>query len=308
MDTPWGPIPAEVLAFADQIEADTKDLPPIWVAGIEATRLAREEGRSVFGPLVASPLASARQIPGPAGPIPIRTYLPEFPTGVYLHFHGGGWVLGGAHHHDTMSERLATEAGMAVISVDYRLAPEHPYPAGPDDCEAAALWVINYAEEAVGTDHLTIGGESAGAHLAAVTMLRLRDRHGVTPFQAANLAYGMYDLRGTPSVRQWGTRPLILNTELIGWFVDQFAGDPNDPDVSPLLANLEGLPRALFTIGSLDPLLDDSLFMFQRWIAVGNGAELAVWPGAIHAFDHFDTEYAQLTRNRMHKFLQPVHD
>lgn len=304
MDTAWGPEPEDVLVFNGQIEEDTKELPPLWEAGIENARTAREEGRSVFGELTYSPIATADTIPGPAGPIPIRVFRPETIRGIYLHIHGGGWMLGAAHHHDAMTERLARECEMAVVSVDYRLAPEHPYPAGPDDCEVAALWLTEHSETEFGTNHLTIGGESAGAHLAAVTMLRLRDRHGLTPFQAANLAYGMFDLNGTPSVRSWGDRPLILTTPLIEFFVESFGGDPNDPDVSPIFADLAGLGPALFTVGTLDPLLDDSLFMSRRWLAAGNDMDLSVWPGAIHAFDYFDTAYGRSARDTMHAFLR----
>ena len=107
--------------------------------------------------------------------------------------------MGGAHHHDPMLERLADAAGLVVVSTYYRLAPENPYPAGPDDCEAAAVWLYHNAERVFGAHLLAIGGESAGAHLAAVTCLRLRDRHGISPFRAAVLTYGAYDLRGTPS-------------------------------------------------------------------------------------------------------------
>ena len=108
------------------------------------------------------------------------------PRGVYLHLHGGGWVLGGADMQDPMLERIADNTGQAVVAVEYRLAPEHTYPAGLDDCEAAAVWVVQNANKEFGTDVLTIGGESAGGHLTAVTILRMRDRHGYTGFRGAN--------------------------------------------------------------------------------------------------------------------------
>ena len=137
--------------------------------------------------------------------IPLRIIAPANPRGVYLHIHGGGWVLGGADLQDPMLERIADNAGLAVVSVEYRLAPEHPYPAGPDDCEAAAVWLTRHAKAEFGTDALTIGGESAGGHLAAVTLLRMRDRHGYTGFRGANLVYGAYDMTMTPSQRPSAT-------------------------------------------------------------------------------------------------------
>jgi acetyl esterase/lipase len=104
-------------------------------------------------------------------------HLPS--RGVYLHLHGSGWVLGGADMQDPMLERIADNTGQAVVAVEYRLAPEHLYPAGPNDCEAAA-WLVQNGKKEFGTDALTIGGESAGGHLTAVTILRMRDRHGYT--------------------------------------------------------------------------------------------------------------------------------
>jgi acetyl esterase/lipase len=220
-------------------------------------------------------------------------FVPPDPAGVYLHFHGGGWTLGAANQQDVLLWSLARNARVAVVSVDYRLAPEHPYPAGPDDCEAGALWLLDNAEPEFGTDRLVVGGESAGAHLAAVTLLRLRDRHGAaTAFRAANFTFGAFDLTMTPSVRLWGERNLILSTPIVAWFADCFLGHLDAearraPDVSPLYADLRGMPSAIFTVGTLDPLLDDSLFMASRWRAAGNDAELRVVSEAVHGFTAF---------------------
>ena len=149
-----------------------------------------------------------------------------------------------------MLERFADNCGMACVSVEYRLAPEHQYPAGPDDCEAAALWMVREGTKRFGTSKLAIGGESAGAHLSAVTLLRLRDKHKVTPFSAALLNYGCFDLGMTPSARNWGEEKLVLNTSTIVGFRKCFlppGTDTYNPDVSPLYADLRGMPAALFT-------------------------------------------------------------
>jgi acetyl esterase len=296
--------PVEVVAFNAAIEETTRDLPPIWEVGAVVARQARDEGRSVFGPLVLSPRAFDFEADTALGPIRLRVF-PGRGDGVFLHIHGGGWVLGAAHHHDPMLELLTEATGLTVVSVDYRLAPEHPYPAGPDDCEAAALWLVDRARSEFGSPLVAIGGESAGAHLSAVTMLRLRDRHGLSPFRAALLTYGCFDLRGTPSMVSFGDRSVILNTPVTRWFVEQFTGNEglDEPDRSPLFADLSGLPPALFTVGDADPLLDDSLFMAARWRAAGNAATLEVWPGGIHAFDYFETEYGLAARARMAEFL-----
>ena len=301
--------PAEVLAFNQALGLASLHLPKIYEVGPEVARQAREEGKSVFGALVYSDRASEKTVEGPSGPLRFRVIQPVGPPlGVFLHIHGGGWVVGGAHHHDPMLERLADATGLTVVSTYYRLAPENPYPAGPDDCEAAALWLHQNAPGAFGAQLVAIGGESAGAHLAAVTCLRLRDRHGLNPFRAALLTYGAYDLRGTPSVREAGEETLILTTSVIRWFTEQFARrhDLSDPDLSPIFGDLQGLPPALFTVGTIDPLYDDSLFMFSRWRKAGNHAQLDVWPEGIHAFDYFDNEYGRAARDRMHSFLHRI--
>jgi acetyl esterase/lipase len=299
-------VDAETAEFNRKLEAAIAAAPPITSLTPAAIRKARVEGRSVFGPVETVAAARDRRIPGPAGDLALRVLIPESVRGVYLHLHGGGWTLGAPNQSDVRNWKLARRCGLAVVSVDYRLAPEHPYPAGPDDCEAAALWLARNAQAEFGTPRLWIGGESAGAHLAVVTLLRLRDRHGLAPFAGANLVYGCYDLSMTPSQRLWGERDLVLSTPVIAWLVDFFVSDRarrRDPDVSPLYADLTGMPPALFTVGTLDPLLDDSLFLHARWIAAGGRAELAVWPGGIHGFDAFPTALSRAARARMDAFL-----
>lgn len=289
----------------DFVEQMLARFPPVNERNPADIRAERELGRGPFPPPVRLPEASDVVIDGPAGALGLRIVRHEQPRAVYLHVHGGGWTLGAADQQDLLLKLVSDACEATVVSVDYRLAPENPYPAGPDDCEAAALWVADHARE-LGHESLLIGGESAGAHLAVVTLLRLRDRHQRTPFRAANLVFGAYDLGMTPSVRRWGMRNLILNTPIVQWFADNFVSHDRraDPDVSPLYADLRGLPPALFTIGTLDPLLDDSLFMHGRWLAAGNAAELAVYPGGIHAFTLFPTALAQRANLRQLEFLK----
>jgi acetyl esterase/lipase len=299
-------IDPDTAAFNTQLAQALAGVPPIWEVPVAETRAAREEGRGAFGPLILSDMAKDRTIPTPGGPLTIRTFVPETVSGAYLYFHGGGWTIGRAHHSDPRLEALAKADNLAVVSVDYRKAPEHPYPAGPDDCEAAALWLVEHAQAEFGSNRLLIGGESAGAHLSVVTLLRLRDKHQLRPFSRANLVYGAYDLAGTPSVRSAPADTLILPKPSIDWFVAQFGiqGKEQDPDVSPIWADLHGLPPALFTVGTLDPLLDDSLFMYTRWIAAGNDAELAIYPGAVHGFNMFPYRLAQQANQRVTEFLK----
>ncbi len=300
-------IDAETAAYNAELEAAQANAPSIMDVPVEEIRSAREEGRSPSGPVVLSDMARERKIDGPDGnKITLRTFVPDQPKGVYLHIHGGGWVLGRAHLQDPRNEQIASGCEVAVVSVDYRLAPEHRYPAALDDCEAAALWVAENAKAEFGVENIVIGGESAGGHLSATTLIRMRDKHGFDGFRAANLVYGVYDLYMTPSQSNWGERILVLSTPIMKWFSEQFIDDDKrrDPDVSPLYANLGGLPPALFTVGTLDPLLDDTLFMYQRWIAAGNAAELAVYPGGPHGFDGHPTELARRSRRRMDDFIK----
>lgn len=298
-------IAPETRTFNERIEKLLATVPSILETPVAEVRAARVAGKSFLGPVVYSPDARDRNIAGPTGTLPLRLFATPDAKGVLLHIHGGGWALGAHDQQDPMLEALAKQTGLGVVSVGYRLAPEHPYPAAPDDCEAAALWLIQHALREFGSDRLYIAGESAGAHLAAATLLRLRDRHRLTPFRGAVLTYGGYDMNLTPSARRWGNRNLILSTPIVDQYVDWFAPPPvrDDPDASPLLADLSQLPPALFTIGTLDPLLDDSLFMASRWVAAGNEAELAVYPGGPHAFNAFPTALARSANQRIYEFL-----
>jgi acetyl esterase len=261
-----------------------------------ASRAARDSGEGPFPAPVTLEEGEDRMIPGRAGGVPLRVFTPPVVRGVYLHIHGGGWTLGTSAGQDIPLWRLARAAEVAVVSVGYRLAPEHPYPAGPDDCEDAARWLVDRAAEEFGTDRLTIGGESAGAHLAVVTLLRLGAR--AAAFRAAQLTFGAYDLSMTPSQRQWGELNLSISTPIMAWFYDQFlpGTSPEErrrPDVSPLYADLRGMPPARFVVGTQDPLLDDTLFMAARWEAAGNEAVLEVVAEAAHGFLQFPLKVAE---------------
>lgn len=296
---------AETLALNVQLERLSERLPNPIEVGIQPLRDARLEGRGLFGPIVHSPNGVNRTIQGPAGPLGIRVFTPDRIEGIYLHFHGGGWVMGAADYQDGSLEHLSNAAGVAAVSVDYRLAPEHPYPAASDDVEAAATWVVENAAAEFGADRIVVGGSSAGAHLAATAMIRMRDRHGFTEFAGANLMYGFFDLSLTPSVRNWGDRMLVMNTDLCRWIADAYVGgaNPEDPDVSPMYADLADLAPALFTVGTLDPLLDDTLLFAARWTAAGNPTELEIVTGAAHGFASAPTRVGTAARARVDRFV-----
>ncbi|HXA30414.1 MAG TPA: alpha/beta hydrolase [Candidatus Angelobacter sp.] len=304
----------ETRAFNAEIERLLAGMTPVQSLPPEVTRRARREGRGIFPPPVFLDRARDVTIPTRGGSITARVLAPEAaPTGVYLHLHGGGWTLGEHDMQDPLLAELVDATGMVAVSAGYRLAPEHPYPAGPDDGEDAALWLLDRGARELGApQRLVIGGESAGAHLSVVTLLRLRDRHGVRgAFAGANLVYGPYDLSLTPSQRRWGERNLILSTPLLHWFSDCFLGDRDpearrDPDISPLYAGLEDMPPALFQVGTADPLLDDSLFMAARWRQAGAAATLQVYEEAPHGFTSFAIGVARQAREDQYGFLRAV--
>lgn len=201
----------------------------------------------------ASKRAETRTIRGPSGAdLRLRVIAPDAPRGAYLHLHPGGLVFGSADGHDPMLEGIVAATGLAAVSVHYRLAPEHPWPAAWDDAEAAALWLAEHGKSEFGGEKLAIGGESAGATLAVPTLVRMRDRHGFTGFDAAALTYGNFDTTGTPS-NHWNGNPGHLIGEAdIAFCTSCYAPDPatrRDPDMSALHADLTGLPPALFTVG-----------------------------------------------------------
>ncbi|MFE1200511.1 alpha/beta hydrolase [Streptomyces sp. NPDC058762] len=298
---------AETLAFNAQFEAAAASRPPRGRA-VDADVLALLRRNRLGGdtPPVRLPQGQDRVV---AGGVKVRAFVPDHVDGVYLHIHGGGWAFGSADGQDEKLWRLAVEARLAVLSVDYRLAPEHPFPAGPDDCEAAARWLVDHAETEFGTGRLLIGGESAGAHLSVLTLLRLRDRHGITgPFRAAHLAFGPYDLTMTPSQRLFGGRRLLSNSDSVRASYEIFTPgmgpeERRDPEVSPLYAGLTGLPPARFVVGTQDPLLDDSLFLAQRWQAAGAPAQLDVVAGAMHGFTLFQSTITSREQQRERDFL-----
>ncbi len=310
------PVTAEVLAetraFNDLLERMLAAVPSVHTVPVEQTRRVRREGGGAFPPPVFLPQARDVFIPGRAAPIRLRVLAPAEPArGVYLHLHGGGWTLGGADMQDTALLALAEATGLCAVSVEYRLAPEHPHPAAADDCEDAARWILEHAAAELGVSGpVSIGGESAGAHLAAVTLLRLREPGRASAFRAANLVFGAYELSTTtPSARRWGERNLILSGSIMRFFNDSFlAGVGAEarlaPDVSPLQADLHDLPPALFTVGTLDPLLDDTLFMDARWRAAGGLSELRVWPEAIHGFTAFPLAVARAANAAQYAFLR----
>jgi len=295
-------ITPETMEFNRQLRERPRRLPEFGAGGVGVL----QQGE------VQSERARTVRVPGRNGhELDLRVVAPASPKGVYLHFHGGGFVSGTAAQSDQLLERIACATNLVCIDVDYRLAPRNPYPAAWDDAESAAVWLIENSMSEFGSDALAIGGESAGATLAAATLVRLRERYGSTGFQAANLIFGNFDLSMTPSQKLLGSDGVPVSTDIIRACTDAVAPHPEqrqDPDLSPLFADLRELPKALFTVGTLDPFLDDSLFMHARWIAAGNPAELAIYPGGVHVFTKFPIALAKQANDRIDDFLGQVGD
>ena len=253
----------------------------------DRARFSRESFARVFAASAADGVD--RDIAG----VPCRVFRPEGDaTAVYLHFHGGGMILGAPIMNDAANVAMVRDHGVAVVSVDYRLAPEHPFPAGPDDGVAVAAWLLEHARTEFGSSRLLIGGESAGGYMAAAVLLRVRDElDGADRFDGANLVFGVFDWGLSPSQR--GVRasggPDMLTPEGIELFGECYLpgttlDERRRPEVSPAFAPLHGLPPAFFSVGSADHLLDDTLLMSTRWVAAGNEAELFVAPDMPHGF------------------------
>jgi len=294
----------ETHAFNEQLRTLVLQLPGVETAPVADTRRGRYDGRGIFPAPTFVDEAQWLDADG----VRVRVISVGEPRGVYLHLHGGGWTLGAADLQDVALRQLARDTGLAVASVEYRLAPDYPFPAGRDDCIRAARWLVDRGADEIGAPaSFAIGGESAGAHLSVLALIAVR---GEVEFAAANLAYGAYDLSGTPSRRAYNDA-LVLTDASMTWFTENFLPGLDDearrdPAISPLYADLHGLPPALFTVGTRDPLIDDSLFMAARWEAAGNETALLVFEEAVHGFNAFPITLARLANEAQTEFLSRV--
>lgn len=240
----------------------------------------------------AEPVASVvdRTIPGPAGEIPVRIYTPAGaePFPVLLYFHGGGWVIGSPNTVHATCALLANRAGAVVVSVDYRLAPEHKFPAAAEDCYAATVWAAENARSFGGDPRrIAVAGDSAGGNLAAVVSIMARDK-GYPELAYQVLIYPVTDHNfETPSYRENGT-DYFLTTTMMQWFWNHYInGDADGSDwrASPVrVADASNLPPAFVITAEYDPLRDEGEAYAQKLAAAGNIVTVKRYLGQIHGF------------------------
>ncbi|MEQ8745916.1 alpha/beta hydrolase [Pyruvatibacter sp.] len=270
--------------------------PKLWDIPLADAR-ATYDGMAAVLDLPDVPIGKTEDIviPGPAGDIPARIYTPVAGGGAALpclvFFHGGGFVIGGLGTHDALCRTLANEAGVRVVAVDYRLAPEHAYPAAAEDCYAATAWVEqNAGDLGIDPNAIAVGGDSAGGNLAAVVALMARTKKG--PQIAFQLL--IYPTTDFTDAEQWGSRTqfgegYFLEKETMRWFESQYMGGNDaarsEETASPLGArDLSGLPPAYVITAGFDPLRDEGKAYADALNAAGTKAEYIDYPGMIHGF------------------------
>jgi epsilon-lactone hydrolase len=278
------PLHPQARAVLDQGEAlglpKLNELPP---------EQAREVARGMIEFVGAGPeLASVENItiPTSAGEIPGRRYTPEGAAGTLMWIHGGGWVICDLDTHDAMCRLLAKESGCEVIALDYRLAPEHPFPAAVEDSVAAYRWMLTSGLKA---SRIAIAGDSAGGGLTVATLVAIRDAKLATPAAGVCLSpwtdlEGLGDSMKTKS----SVDPMVQKEALLEMAAHYLAGqDARHPLAAPLYADLAGLPPLLIQVGTAETLMDDSTRLAERARKAGVKVTLEPWENMIHVFQVF---------------------
>lgn len=265
--------------------------PPVDFATITAPALREINDRPMsFGepPVVASVRDLTLDVPGRS--LPARVYLPEnstSPLPLVVFFHGGGWVIGTIETHDATARAIVQTSGAAVLSVGYRLAPEHQYPAPVEDCYDALLWASQHAS-ALGCDpeRLAVAGDSAGGNLAAAVALMARDRSGPRLRHQLLIYPVTNDDYSLPSYRENGGGEYFLGEAMMRWFWNQYLGDAADAPLARIgtTPDLAALPPATVITAQYDPLRDEGMAYAARLADAGVPVDAAVAPGMIHGF------------------------
>ncbi|MGE0387607.1 MAG: alpha/beta hydrolase [Gammaproteobacteria bacterium] len=286
------PLEPSTRAYLDLLAAS--GAPPIELLPHAVLRRAvSEQARAAALPKRPVGAVMDRSIAGPGGELPVRIYVPQGqgPFPVLVYFHGGGWVICDLDTHDAPCRDLCADGGCIVVSVDYRLAPEHPFPAAHEDCFAATRWVhANAAALGADPDRIAVGGDSAGGNLALVVALRCRDEAGPR-LRALLPIYPVTDLRPPPryaSQSENGGGEYGLSLAAMAWFIGHYIGQApataGHPHASPILADLSGLPPAFLMTAEYDPLRDEGAACAQRLREAGVPVRYECCAGLIHGF------------------------
>ena len=279
-------------ALLDFIEQ--KKIPPTHTLSVADARAYYRDRRSVTQPVPPEvALVRELQMDGPQGPIPMRLYRPIGSSAgsllpVLVYYHGGGWVIGDLDTHDSLCRALCNESGCAVVSVDYRLGPEHRFPAAVNDALAATRWVrAQAAELKLDASRLAVGGDSAGGNLAAVVSIAARDS-GDLPIAYQLLIYPATDQHRSAPSHTTNGEGYLLTRDTMDYFSGHYISDPAQyPDwrASPLLhADLSKLPPALVLTAGFDPLRDEGAAYAEALTAAGNRASYVCFERQIHGF------------------------
>ena len=277
-----------IKTLLDQVAAQGS--PPLSSQGVELVRQGYVATRGFLSekPDVAN--VEDRVIPGPAGDIPVRIYTPDgvAPYPVLVYYHGGGWVIGSIETHDGICRAYANAAGCIVVNVDYRLAPEHRFPAAVDDAFAVLNWVAEHAADFGGDpSRMAVGGESAGANLSAV-IAQLATEAGRPALKYQILAYPVTNLAFDTESYETNADGYFLTQESMRWFWDLYLNDESegaDPKASPLLReDVSGLPSGIVITPEYDPLRDEGIAYGRRLKEAGVDFEVWVPDGMIHEF------------------------
>ena len=255
----------------------------------DAVKRILEKSETSVAPEAVGRVAN-RTISGPGGDIPVRIYTPRGagPFPVIVYFHGGGFVIATMDTYDASARALANAANAVVMSVEYRKAPEHKFPAAHDDAFAAYAWAVRNASQIGGdSTRLALVGESAGGNLAMATAMRVRDSSG---FRAPLSIVAVYPVVGSDTTNASYTRNAQakpLNRAMMGWFFKQYTRSPadaSDPRLNILGANLKGLPPVTIVSAEIDPLLTEGEQLAEKLRDAGGTVNQRTWRGAAHEF------------------------
>lgn len=282
------PLDPQAQQFLDQLAA--AGMPPIESMSPADARLATEAMMSAVADVPELGSVEDRHIPGPAGNVPIRVYAPasRVPQPILVYFHGGGFVIGSLTSHDPICRLLASRIPAIVVAVDYRLAPEHPFPAAAEDAYAATHWVAEHARE-IGGDpgRIAVAGDSAGGNLSAVVSLLARERGGLSLVHQL-LIYPVTDFSFETRSHMENAEGYLLTGALMQWFLGHYFSGPTprtDPRFAVLrAADLRGVPPATILTAEFDPLRDEGESYAARLRAAGVPVELTRFDGMIHGF------------------------